>query len=99
MRNILILVLISFLFVGCFRTVQPIDIQALTQISSPHISILSPSSYPKIPFKTLTVRPLRNIILYRKIPDIMAEDIQIDIFKYEDIFLHKPITVLIPRVI
>jgi len=84
MRNILILVLISFLFVGCFRTIKPIEIQALTQISSPELSILSPSSYPKIPFKTLTKYPIRNIILFRKIPDIMAEDIQIDIFRYEN---------------
>lgn len=65
---------------GCMRrsNVEYISLQPYTKITSPSVSILAPSSYPKTPFKISSIYNADNkIYLDRTIPNMMREDIRI----------------------
>lgn len=86
MRNILILVFIVLVMTGCMRrsSVENIELQPNTKITTPYISILSPSSYPKTPFETYSkYNSSTEIYIYRTIPNMMKEDIRIFIGEYQ----------------
>lgn len=81
MRHVLILILIAILFTGCMRrsNVEYISLQPYTKIASPSVGILTPSSYPKTPFKTSTIHPNAVIYLDRTIPNMMRQTIRISV--------------------
>ena len=65
---------------GCMRRshVVYISLQPYTKIASPSVGILTPSSYPKTPFKISSIYNADNkIYLDRTIPNMMKEDIKI----------------------
>ena len=65
---------------GCMRRshVEYISLQPSTKITSPSVGMLTPSSYPKTPFKISSIyNPDNEIYLSRTIPNMMREDIRI----------------------
>lgn len=71
---------------GCMRrsNVEYISLQPYTKITSPSVSILAPSSYPKTPFKISSIYNADNkIYLDRTIPNMMKEDIRISVESLE----------------
>lgn len=72
------IILISFLFTGCIRKEYTMPLQSNTEVSSPNVSILVPTSYPNTPFKTWKERSRENVIsIFRTIPNMMMEDIRL----------------------
>ena len=80
MKNIVMIILISFLFTGCIRKDLTISLQPNTKVSSSNsnVSMLVPTSYSKTPFKTWKESSRENVIsIFRTIPNMMIEDIMI----------------------
>ena len=81
MRKVLVLFFICFTLVGCMRrsSYEYIHLQPYTKITSPSVYILTPSSYPKTPFKTSSLHFKETITLHRIIPDMMRGNIKISV--------------------
>ncbi len=86
MKNIVMIILISFLFTGCIRKADTILLQPNAKVPFPYIYILAPSSYPKIPFETYKERIFSDytIFLFRTIPNMMKENITLSVVRIID---------------
>lgn len=75
-----ILFLMAFFIVGCYSKVKRLELKPYVKLSSPSISINTPSSFPKDRWKTYggTLYNNDNIIqLFRKIPNMINENVKI----------------------
>lgn len=81
MKNLIVLILISFLLAGCIRKENTILLQPNTKVPFPYLYILTPISYPKTPFETYKKRIFNDhtIFLFRTIPNMMNEDITLSV--------------------
>lgn len=80
MKILVLTLMIAIGLAGCMRrsSIEYISLQPYTKISSPSISMLSSSSYPKTPFQISSIYNADNqIYLDRTIPNMMKEDIRI----------------------
>lgn len=84
MRNLAVLILISFLFTGCIRKSSIVHLKPNTKVSSDCISILIPDSYPKNPFYNFGANQSDRIYITRNIPNMMRENIDIYCFNIKN---------------